>query len=92
MPLSYWPSSRLRNFSLKAVLQFRRPAWRTAWHRPSCRAGGVPLHQPQVVIEVGRGEQRFVGDPGRIFGVNQLGILRRHAPVAVGVAGDDAVL
>ena len=39
---------------------------------------GVPLHQPQVVVEIGRGQQRFVRHARRILRVDQ----RRDPPAA----------
>ena len=50
------------------------------------------LHQAGHHIIGCRTHQRSRRDAGTVFGVDEFGLLRRHAPVAVGVVGDDVSL
>ena len=49
------------------------------------------LHHLTHLIVVGRRDERNIGDTCRVFAVDEILTLRRHAPVAVFAAIDDAV-
>ena len=50
------------------------------------------LQQLQYADDVGRRDEAAVRFAGRVLRMDQLQLLGRYAPVAIGVLGDDAVL
>ena len=52
---------------------------------------GKTFHQLHHTDEISGGEQTTVGLPLRVFTVDKFQLLGRHTPIAVFVAGDDAV-
>ncbi len=53
---------------------------------------GIARREAQQVIVICRRDQCAIGDASGIFGMDQLGIFRRHAPIGVHVLGHEAVL